>query len=84
MPFFVYILQSDTSGRFYCGQTDNIPKRISQHNDPTNTFTRTTKVFQGPWNLVWSRECIDRTEAIKLERKIKSRGIKRFLDDCGC
>jgi len=34
-----------------------------------------------PWKLVYSFGCIDRKEALKLEMKIKKRGIKRFLVD---
>jgi len=81
MAFWVYILMSQSTGRFYCGQTDDIEKRIQQHNDPENTFTKTTSRHKGPWKLVHKIQCTNRTEAIRLERKIKKRGIKRFLED---
>ena len=83
MGFWVYILQSQSTGRYYCGQTDDIEKRLDQHNDPENTFTRTTSRFKGPWCLVHKIECPHRTDAIRLERKIKKRGIKRYLQDVG-
>ena len=35
----------------------------------------------GPWQIVWTQECQSRAEAMKLEKKIKSRGIGRFLKD---
>jgi putative endonuclease len=76
---WVYILQSDTSGRFYCGQTNDLGRRIKQHNDPSHRETRTTKRFEGPWSLVWSQECPNRSEGMRLERAIKKRGISRFL-----
>ncbi len=79
--YWVYVLRSQSTGRFYCGQTSDLEKRVAQHNDPNHTFTRTTKVFDGPWLLVWEMECADRTAAIRLERKIKKRGIERFLSD---
>jgi len=79
MPFYVYILQSESSGRYYCGLTQNLPTRLSQHNDPTNDLAKTTKRFQGPWRLVWSAKTDNASEAVNLERKIKRRGIKRFL-----
>ena len=28
MGFWVYILQSQSTGRYYCGQTDDIEKRL--------------------------------------------------------
>ena len=81
MPYWVYVLESQTSGRLYCGQTSDLDRRIAQHNDPGHTFTRTTKVFDGPWRLKWSHQCTCRTDAIKLERRIKKRGAARFLAD---
>ncbi|MFW5722550.1 MAG: GIY-YIG nuclease family protein [Desulfohalobiaceae bacterium] len=79
MPFTVYILHSRACDRFYCGQTDDLEKRVRQHNDPDYTYTCTTKRFPGPWELVWHAQLASRTEALILERKIKKRGIGRFL-----
>jgi putative endonuclease len=53
MPRWVYILQSQSTGRFYCGQTNQLATRLEQHNDPTNDLAQTTKRFKGPWTLVW-------------------------------
>jgi len=36
-----------------------------------------------PWVLVVKFECNTRSEAVKLELKIKKRGIKRYLQDKG-
>ncbi len=80
MPRWVYILRSETTGRHYCGQTNDLSKRVSQHNDPSNELAKTTKRFAGPWKLVWSREVDSGSEAVLLERLIKKRGIARYLD----
>jgi predicted GIY-YIG superfamily endonuclease len=32
MPFSVYILQSQSSGRYYVGQTKNLDDRVAYHN----------------------------------------------------
>ncbi len=53
MPRWVYILKSQSTGRFYCGQTNQLAARLEQHNDPTNDLAKTTKRFKGPWTLVW-------------------------------
>ena len=79
--FSVYILQSETSGRFYCGHTNDLSRRIRQHNDPEYTGSKTTKKFAGLWVLVWSRSAASRSAAMNLERRIKKRGVKRFLTD---
>jgi putative endonuclease len=83
---WVYILRSHTSKRYYCGQTSDLVKRIDQHNDPRNSLTLTTKRFAGPWELIWLIEVSSGSEAVLLERKIKKRGIARFLldVDAGC
>jgi putative endonuclease len=81
MPIWVYILQSESTGRHYCGQTSDIDRRVRQHNDPSYQLSKTTKRFEGPWKLVRIQECIDRSEATKLERLVKKRGISRYLDD---
>jgi len=81
MRYWVYILQSQSTGRFYCGQSDNIEKRLEQHNDAANTFTQTTSRHKGPWQLVQKIPCSSLTKAIQLERKIKGRGIGRYLSD---
>ncbi|MBI4734974.1 MAG: GIY-YIG nuclease family protein [candidate division NC10 bacterium] len=81
MGIWVYILRSQNTGRYYCGQTNNFEKRVAQHNDPAVRLTLTTKRFVGPWDLVWSQECWDRSEGMRLERPIKKRGISRFLEE---
>jgi putative endonuclease len=79
MSLWVYIIQSETSGRYYCGQSRDIDRRLRQHNDPHYRLSKTTKHFAGPWKLVWSQQCEGGSEATLLERRIKKRGINRFL-----
>ena len=81
MAYHVYILRSQTIGRYYCGHTDDLARRIHQHNDPNYHGSRTTKVFQGPWELVWSQAFESRRGAMETERRVKKRGIGRFLKD---
>jgi len=81
MPYWVYILQSETTGRYYFGYSDNVQRRVNQHNDPEYRSTRTTKVFAGPWDTVWTKKCVSRSDAVTLEKKIKKRGIGRYLSD---
>ncbi len=69
---FVYILQNPT-GRFYIGHTDDLDRRLRQHNDSLGKphlgkYTHKN----GPWALVWSEEHPDRSSAVFREREIKS------------
>jgi len=81
MTCWTYILQSESSGRFYCGSTDDLERRVRQHIDPEYHGSKTTKRFKGPWRLVWHQEHPSRSEAMRQERCIKSRGIRRFLGE---
>jgi len=81
MGYWVYILQSESRGRYYCGSTDNAERRLRQHNDPDYRGTKTTKRFRGPWKLVWKESHASRAEAMAKEKQIKKRGIARFLRD---
>jgi len=81
MAYWTYILQSETTGRYYCGSTSDLKRRVQEHNDPKHQLTKTTKRFAGPWILVHSETFDTRTEARKKEIRIKKRGIGRYLND---
>jgi putative endonuclease len=74
---YVYILYSSSLGKFYVGSTDNIERRIDQHNSGRSNFS--SKGI--PWKLITRIECKNRSEAMGLEIQIKKRGIKRYLED---
>ncbi|HAT9100694.1 TPA: GIY-YIG nuclease family protein [Legionella pneumophila subsp. pneumophila] len=66
--FWVYILQcSDKS--YYTGQTDNLEKRLTQHQDKMipGCYTSTRLPIQ----LKFSQEFMSREEALSAERQIK-------------
>ncbi|MFH6604442.1 GIY-YIG nuclease family protein [Maribacter algicola] len=77
MEYEVYILFSEKLGRYYCGQTDNLTKRFATHNSGGKKYT--SKGI--PWKLIKSFPVESRSKAIELERKIKKRGIERYLDE---
>ena len=83
MKYYVYILFSPESRKYYVGQTNNFEARIERHN---SGCVRSTKNHI-PWQLLVKYECCSRSEAMQLETKIKKRGIARYLKDndhCGC
>jgi putative endonuclease len=81
MPYFTYILQSQSTGRYYCGSTNDLERRLRQHNDPQYRLNKTTKNFPGPWRAVLSEEFETRSQAMTREKQIKNRGIRRYLAD---
>ncbi len=79
MKIYVYILYSRSLDKYYAGSSEDVSKRLLQHNSGKGNFT--SKGI--PWKLVTFFICNSRSEAIQLEKKIKSRGIKRYLQDNG-
>jgi len=63
--FWVYILQNP-AGRFYIGQTNDLPTRIANHNRTDKIGGKFTRK-NGPWTLVWSEEHPARSAAMQRE-----------------
>ncbi|MGB5819706.1 MAG: GIY-YIG nuclease family protein [Saonia sp.] len=70
-------MYSEKLVRYYCGQTDGIEKHLLVHNKGGKKYT--SKGI--PWKLVRTYNCDSRSEAVRLERKIKKRGIERYLNE---
>jgi putative endonuclease len=69
LGYFVYILRSQSNGSLYVGQTNNLPRRLAQHNNP---HARSYAAARGPWTLAHSEEFADRPAAVRRERHLKS------------
>jgi putative endonuclease len=44
--YYVYLLQSQKDKKYYIGQTDNIEKRLKEHNDGIVKSTKHRKPFK--------------------------------------
>jgi putative endonuclease len=77
MSYFVYILYSDSLGKYYTGSCENLEKRFREHNSGQSRFTKSGL----PWIMVKNFTVSDRREALLLEAKIKKRGALRYLKD---
>jgi putative endonuclease len=75
--FYVYILHSQKLQRYYVGSTENIDIRLHQHNAGKSKSTRAGI----SWALIHSETFASRSEAVQCEKKIKARGIARYLSD---
>jgi putative endonuclease len=80
MSYFVYILESESTGVFYIGHTDNLSRRIIEHNDPDYQGTKYTKLHKGPWNCVYKEEFSTRSEAMRRERQIKAKKSRNYIE----
>jgi putative endonuclease len=77
MPFHAYLLQSETTGRFYIGHTENLTKRIFEHNSNRTLSIRN----RGPWKLVHAEEYATRAEAARRERQIKKMKSRKWIEN---
>ena len=59
--YFVYVLKSENNWRFYVGMTDNVERRIKEHNSGK---TKSTKGYT-PWELFFKEKYDTRLEARK-------------------
>jgi putative endonuclease len=73
--YTLYIIYSEKLNRFYVGYTNNLLRRISEHNRLKGKYTD----IGIPWILVHSEEFKDKKAARDRELFIKSRKSKQFI-----
>lgn len=82
--YFVYILKSKIKEITYVGFTNDIERRVMEHNSGKLKFTRIYK----PWEVVYLEEFYSKAEARKREKYFKSaagrRLIRKILEENKC
>ena len=73
--FYTYIIQSSTTSKLYIGQTNNLEDRLRRHNESRNEYTKN----RGPWELIYHHEFKTRSEAVELEKELKSFKNKNYI-----
>lgn len=73
--FFVYAIRSTKRNYTYVGLTNNLARRIAEHNDGKN---KTTKPY-GPFKLIYSESFKTRNEARVKEKNLKSGSGREYL-----
>ena len=68
MPFTAYVLESESPGRLYVGQTSNLARRLEEHRSGRVVSTRR----KGPWRVLHLWNVKTRTDAVRLERRLKA------------
>ena len=68
MNYYVYVLRSEVNSRLYTGSTNNLDRKLEEHNSGSSKYTRLTK----PFNLVYYEQYSTRTEAVRRERYLKT------------
>ncbi len=73
--FYIYVLRSVNFKKSYVGHTDNIERRLKEHNSGKNIFTNKYK----PWNIIHKEEFIGLSQAIMREKFFKSKSGRKYL-----
>jgi len=73
--FGVYILESIKNNRYYVGSTDNVFRRIKEHNAGRVPSTKNTR----PWIIKVFIECTDLGDARSSEYRLKKYKRKDIL-----
>jgi putative endonuclease len=71
----VYILQSEKTGQYYVGSTNDLDRRFSEHNRNHTPSTRN----RGPWKLVHREDFATLLEARQRETEIKRWKSSRLI-----
>jgi len=66
--YTTYILQNILNEKHYIGSTQNLKRRINEHN---RGQTKSTK-RKGNWKLIYKEEYVTKKEAMAREKVIKS------------
>lgn len=75
MEWRVYYLYSKKIDKYYLGKTNNLKRRLKEHNSNEEKFTK-----QGtPWRLVGYIDCKNNKEACNLENKLKKTKNKKYI-----
>ena len=78
MPYATYILYSPTLDRYYVGHAQDPVLRLERdHNGGRNKSTKTG----APWEHRWGRWFNSRAEAMALERAIKARKSRKYIEE---
>lgn len=75
LMFYTYVIRSRKNGRLYTGSTNDLRKRLKQHNEGKSTWTKN----KGLWNLIYYEACLNEEDARSREKYLKTGMGKRYL-----
>ncbi len=75
MNYVVYVIKSK-EGYVYTGMTDNLERRLFEHNNKALSFWTKRGT---DWKLVYREEYVEKSEALKREKWLKTGVGREFL-----
>ncbi len=72
---YVYLLLSDKDGKFYTGLTNNLKRRLREHNSGDVKSTANRR----PFKLIYYETCLNEEDSKQREVYLKSGMGKRYI-----
>lgn len=77
MEYYVYILYSKKCDKYYVGHSDNVKRRLDEHNSGRGgKYTKRCK----PWELVYNETHEDKILAVNREMEIKAKKSRKYIE----
>ena len=73
--YYVYVLFSDRDRKFYTGFTDDLKRRVDEHNAGRVQSTR----LRRPLRLVYYEACLNQKDAVHREKYLKTTYGKKYI-----
>ena len=73
--FYNYVLESLKGGHLYIGFTNDLKRRLIEHNEGLNFSTKRYK----PWKIVYYEACLDKDDAVRREKYLKTTQGNRLM-----
>jgi len=73
--FCTYIIESERNGRWYYGHSENVERRLFEHNTGKNKSTKN----KGPWKIIFKRDFDSKISAARFELELKGFKNKEYI-----
>lgn len=73
--YYVYVLRSLKDKQLYTGFTDNIERRVREHNNQEEKSTKS----RAPFELIYFEGCLSKKDALVREKYLKSGMGKKYI-----
>lgn len=84
MEYIVYVLRSLTSGKMYIGCTNDLVRRLTEHNNSERgRKSAYTHKNTGPWEVIYQEPAVDKGFALIREKQLKSHQGRNYIKSLG-
>jgi len=75
MIYYIYVLKSQSANKSYVGMTNNLRRRLDEHNSGKHFYTKRHM----PWTMIYNERYDNLVEARIREKYLKTVSGRRFL-----